>query len=261
MNSENEKGNKLITLFSCWLLVTACWSSSPRRPWRWGWWQSTTIIFSPPWWVRLHLFLHFCWRESLSIVCFNPFFLTWTWTPTWLSRGCSDFSLFVRIPRQPSDFTLVVKSEGKQFDAFCSDYDISSPKFFDVQRLFAEKKKKKKQQHIMAEPREQKKTKSSDNSPEPMRLSAIWSIKALTNKWLAVLSEGTKSEQQREKGKGILTCKRHLAAPRMCNYLWCAHVRTPDESRGRDSRDVIGKGKRIIIKSLFPACRVETCLL
>lgn len=36
-----------------------------------------------------------------------------------------------------------------------------------------------------AEPREQK-TESSDNSPEQMRLSPIWSIIALTNKWHAV---------------------------------------------------------------------------
>lgn len=29
-------------------------SFSPYRPWPWVWWQSTTIIFLLPWWVRRH---------------------------------------------------------------------------------------------------------------------------------------------------------------------------------------------------------------
>ncbi len=54
-----------------------------------------------------------------------------------------------------------------------------------------------KKQHIFAEPREQK-TESSDNSPEQMRLSPIWSIIALTNKWHAVLF-GAQLERLRER--------------------------------------------------------------
>ena len=103
----------------------------------------------------------------------------------------------------------------KPLDIFHSDSrcDWSSPNFFDLATTKIARHAADEQRHVFGEPGEQK-TESSDNSPEQMRLSPIWSI--IANKQMARCVVGSLEGEVGENWpeKDIYRCTGRVTIPR-----------------------------------------------
>lgn len=116
----------------------------------------------------------------------NWFFFFSNPAPTWLTRN-----LDVGDKSRWKHFILTLGAT----EVLQKIFDLATTKI--AHRYIPDEK-----QHIPSKAREHK-TESSDNSPEQMIVSSIWSITALTNKWCTMLFGSPEERLEPEKKKGL----------------------------------------------------------